>query len=129
MRRCYIAGPMRGIPEYNFPAFHSAAKELRARGWYVYSPAEMDTVFLAPEVVDPASYTVGAPVNDSRIYVRRDLHIIVNELHDGDAVILLPGWERSSGAMAEAAVAKWCELRVLSLEEALVVDCSCPNLQ
>lgn len=40
--RVYLAGPMRGVPHFNFPAFHAAAAELRARGYVVFSPAEAD---------------------------------------------------------------------------------------
>jgi len=40
--RCYLAGPMRGIPEYNFPAFFAAATSIRDRGIEVWSPAEND---------------------------------------------------------------------------------------
>lgn len=36
----YICGPMTGLPEYNYPAFHAAAAELRAQGWHVVNPAE-----------------------------------------------------------------------------------------
>lgn len=38
--RVYIAGPMTGLPEYNFPAFHAAAKAWRDAGWEVLNPAE-----------------------------------------------------------------------------------------
>lgn len=36
----YLCGPMTGLPEYNYPAFHAAAAELRAQGWRVVNPAE-----------------------------------------------------------------------------------------
>jgi hypothetical protein len=39
--RVYIAGPMRGIPEFNFPAFDAAARG-RAMGLEIISPAELD---------------------------------------------------------------------------------------
>lgn len=40
--KAYIAGPMRGIPEGNHPAFHAAQKSWEADGWQVFSPAVMD---------------------------------------------------------------------------------------
>ena len=39
-RRIYVAGPMTGLPELNYPAFNAAADRLRARGWHVENPAE-----------------------------------------------------------------------------------------
>lgn len=38
--RVYLAGPMSGYPEKNYPAFHAAAAALRAEGYEVISPAE-----------------------------------------------------------------------------------------
>ena len=40
--RVYIAGPMSGIENSNFPAFHAAAAELRALGHEVVNPAELN---------------------------------------------------------------------------------------
>ena len=40
--RIYVAGPMRGFPLYNFPAFDAAAAELRRHGHTVISPADHD---------------------------------------------------------------------------------------
>jgi hypothetical protein len=40
--KIYIAGPMRGIPEFNFPAFRDMAFWLRNQGHIVFNPAERD---------------------------------------------------------------------------------------
>lgn len=38
----YIAGPMRGIPLFNFPAFDRAADVLRSHCHYPINPADLD---------------------------------------------------------------------------------------
>ncbi|MHB1850453.1 MAG: DUF4406 domain-containing protein, partial [Acidimicrobiales bacterium] len=40
--RIYIAGPMRGVKDWNFPAFDAARDLLVAAGWEVVSPADLD---------------------------------------------------------------------------------------
>src|SRR5690606_26470176 len=42
MKRIYIAGPMTGLPDLNFPAFHAEAARLRSRGVDVVNPAEIN---------------------------------------------------------------------------------------
>lgn len=39
-QRIYLAGPMTGLPEHNFPAFHAEAARLRGLGYHVENPAE-----------------------------------------------------------------------------------------
>ena len=40
--KIYCAGPMTGLPELNFPAFHAEAARLRAFGYEVINPAEIN---------------------------------------------------------------------------------------
>ncbi|MFA5525937.1 MAG: DUF4406 domain-containing protein [Acholeplasmataceae bacterium] len=89
----YIAGPMTGIPEHNFPAFNEAAARLREEGWFVVNPAE----------------NFGGRTDLPRHeYMRLDIKMLA----DCEAIYLLPGWERSRGAMMEYKVALELELDV-----------------
>jgi hypothetical protein len=116
MVKIYIAGPMRGIPEFNFPVFHEAARLLRAAGHHVFSPAEFDTMF-SPITEDSNGLVEAHPIHD---YIRRDAHVIINELKPPkDGLVMLAGWEHSKGAYAERALAIWCTLNVWTLPEVL----------
>jgi hypothetical protein len=117
MKRCYLAGPMRGIPEYNFPAFYAAAASLRERGIEVWSPAEND---VHADGFDPAKDTA----QPMRHYMKRDLPAVL----DADFVAVLPGWERSQGAQLEVHVARTCGIPVLdaaTLEPAAAQGAMC----
>ncbi len=95
--RVYLAGPMTGRAEWNFPAFREAATELRAAGFDVVSPHELDEV---------TGFDSTAPVNEFTqehllAALRRDMLAVL----DVDGVATLDGWELSKGARAEAALA------------------------
>lgn len=96
MKRVYLAGPMTGYPELNFPAFHREAARLRATGLDVVNPAEIN--------VDPAAGWVEC--------MRAD----IRELVTCDGIALLPGWEKSKGATLEHHIASALGLAVVSLE-------------
>ena len=104
---CYLAGPMTGIEEYNFPAFHRAAADLRARGWVVFSPAEKDEA----DGFNPKTDTA----KTLKEYMVDDLAAVCRS----DAVICLPGWESSTGANLEMHVARVCGIPVLAYGEEL----------
>lgn len=40
--RIYLSGPMRGIPDLNYPAFDAAAERISSLGHEVINPAQMD---------------------------------------------------------------------------------------
>lgn len=89
--RVYLAGPMSGIDQHNFPAFHGAADLLRDLGLDVASPAELDG---DPPDRQPTE-------REWQAYLRRDLPVML----DCDAVVVLPGWEDSRGARLEVRTA------------------------
>lgn len=101
-QRIYIAGPMRGYWEFNFPAFDAAAAHLRAAGYDVVSPAELDRA-CGINVAGMFGNLDQLPDCDLVDTVRRDVEAIINV----DAIVLLPGWENSAGACAELALARW----------------------
>jgi hypothetical protein len=110
-RPIYIAGPMRGIEKYNFPAFDAAAEQLYNQGWEPVNPADLDRALgydpdEAPEGFDWTLIPAELPLKD---IVKKDLEA----LQQCDAIYMLPGWERSKGAKAELAVALWLGHEVL----------------
>lgn len=105
--KIYLAGPMRGVPEFNFPTFHSMAAKLRAQGHEVFSPAERDIAHHGVDISkDNASgdETLAAQQHgfSLRDALADDCEFICRH---ADAIALLPGWERSKGAKAERALA------------------------
>lgn len=91
--RFYIAGPMTGLPEFNFPAFNDAEADLQAMGF---------------ETRNPARHGAGEPGQEWADYMRRD----IPDLLECDAVALLPGWENSRGARLEVHIAKCLDIPV-----------------
>jgi len=101
MKRIYIAGPMRGYPSWNFDAFDAAEAVWRDAGWLVVSPAALDrAVGLAPN---------GEPDEDHLRYV---IGVDVQGIFFVDAIVLLPGWQKSSGTTVELALAQFLGLPV-----------------
>ena len=95
--RIYIAGPMTGVPEHNFPAFHAAAERLRQAGW---------------EVVNPAENFGGQTDLPRETYLRADVALLVT----CNAIAMLPGWENSQGAKLEYLLARELGMPVLDAE-------------
>lgn len=94
----YISGPMTGLPEYNYPAFNAAADLLRNGGFTVCNPAE---------------FFGGLGDRTREEYMRESVRCLVA----CDAVVTLPNWEQSDGAVLEIEIAKQIGLPVTDLEQ------------
>jgi len=104
----YIAGPMTGIPQFNFPAFSEAAAALRSNGFEIIAPHEQDS----PDVQAAALKSLDGALVDGQIagetwgqILSRDVRLIADRV---GGIILLPGWEKSRGARLEAFVGLLC---------------------
>lgn len=81
----YLAGPMTGLPDLNFPAFHLAAKRMRAQGFEVINPAEINP--------------------DQHMTWQQCMRTDIAALVFCDGIRLLPGWQNSDGATLEHDIA------------------------
>ena len=93
--RAYLAGPMTGHVDYNYPAFNQAAAYYRAMGIDIVSPAELHG--------DDFSKTFDE-------YLAVDLAAI----DTCGTIILLRGWQDSRGAKVElcSAIARGLDVRL-----------------
>lgn len=118
--KLYLAGPMRGYPEFNRAGFAHWAAALRANGHEVFSPAEHSGKLFGDAVRKSAEGDEGHMGGDkmtiSRTVFSLDLQYIC--LH-ADGVALMPGWEASKGASAEKAAADALPIPALPVERFL----------
>jgi uncharacterized protein DUF4406/uncharacterized protein DUF6378 len=82
----YLSGPMRNLPEYNYPQFDERARDLRKLGY---------------EVINPAENFGGDTTRTFEEYMHTDLSQVLR----ADIVAVLPGWSDSEGARLEVQVA------------------------
>jgi hypothetical protein len=103
-KRIYLAGPMQGYPEFNFPRFNAVAKALRANGHEVFNPAEKDierhggvniSAGNSAGSLDQVKAQHGFSLRSA---LGMDMEFIC---HKANCIVLLPGWEKSNGAQAE----------------------------
>lgn len=84
----YIAGPMSGYPDMNYPAFFTAEDQLRAEGF--------------SRILNPARTLVPHNTGTYSDFMRSGLRMVL----DSHAIVLLDGWEQSPGAAWELDTAK-----------------------
>lgn len=98
--KVYLAGPMTGYPEKNYPAFVNAAAWLREVGYAVVSPAEVN-----PDLNEGTWQEC----------MKKDIH----ELLACECVVVLPGWQNSEGATLEVNIARAMSMPIMQLTVAL----------
>ena len=91
-RSVYIAGPMTGVEDYNYPLFNFVAETLREWGFDVVNPTELK------HNEDPEADVSRAE------YMTLDLPYVIA----CDVLALLPDWEQSRGTNVELLVALAC---------------------
>jgi hypothetical protein len=100
--RLYLAGPMTGFEDFNFPAFNKMAANLRALGYIVENPAEHGVV-------------ANVAWAD---YIAYDL----THLGLCDQVAVLPGWENSKGASLEVHIARELGMPVVNAHDLVSLE-------
>ena len=90
----YIAGPMTGVEDLNYPLFNEVAGKLRAEGYNVFNPAELDG--------GPQDSTGDGSLLAE--FMVRDLPYVIA----ADVIALLPNWRESRGANLELLTARIC---------------------
>lgn len=84
--RVYLAGPMSGKPNFNYPAFHAGASYLHSYGYDVMNPAESFDM----RVDLPYAW-----------YLREAIRLVTIS----EELYLLDGWHMSKGALVELHIA------------------------
>jgi hypothetical protein len=107
----YIAGPMTGYKEFNFPAFFAAEDALRAEGWeYIFNPARFDQ----NNGFEWRGTTGKESLSEFNMSMRELLeHDLTWICRYATHIALLPGFEHSKGARTEFALAEALGLEVI----------------
>jgi hypothetical protein len=112
--RAYLANRMTNVPQFNYPWFDEAARDLRTQGHTIFSPAEMDdpetraAALASPDGAPGSGVANGETWGD---FLSRDVKLIADS--NLDAIIVGPEWHLSKGARLETFVAFQLGLKIL----------------
>ena len=114
--KIYLAGPMQGYKDFNFPAFHAYAKKLREQGYFVFSPAEADEKRHGVDALKSETGDVAQATANGGFSLREALYEDTKFIClEAEAIAMMPGWELSKGAQAEWALARALSLKIIYL--------------
>lgn len=123
MKRCYVAGPISGLPDVpldvKLARFARAEAELIERGFEVLNPlkVEMDQ---CDGHCNPDKHVGqdGKPTHSWECFMRHDLRQLLTCTH----IAVLPGWAESRGALIEARLATALRFIEVPLHENYLAD-------
>ena len=101
----YLAGPMSGIPDHNFPMFDRVAGLLRDLGHGVVSPADVNRKHGYSEANDEFVAGTIDPKEYAKLF-----KLDVQEILGCEGMVMLPGWVKSKGAKLEFALARMVDM-------------------
>jgi hypothetical protein len=110
--KVYLCGPMRGYPAWNAAAFDRYAAEWEREGHTVLSPVARDR--LGGLDLLAASKEELAAKAGNWVWMRQVIVEDVEMICRVDILAVLPGWEASTGATVEVALALFLGLPIYS---------------
>lgn len=101
-RAWYLAGPMSGLPKFNYPTFLEASHKLRnVHGLRIISPAEQDSYEKFALIMNSEDGDLSKlpEVGTWADFLAHDVKLISEQV---TGIIFLPNWAKSKGAKLEA---------------------------
>jgi hypothetical protein len=102
VKKLYLSGKMSGLPDLGFGLFNRVAAQLRAIGYEVVNPVEIND--------DPEAEWLSC--------IKADLDYLAT----CDGIALLPNWSDSFGAKIERLAAQKLGLAVLNVEDLVTLE-------
>jgi Domain of unknown function (DUF4406) len=102
--KIYVAGPIKGKPDRNLPAFQAAAEYLKMLG---HTPIIPHDILAYPHDGQCSPGYDRADGHESTCYLRADLLVLLR----CQAAYFIPGWKLSRGASLEYKVSLECGIQ------------------
>lgn len=121
--KIYLAGRMTHVRHFNRDAFASAASDLRAKGHVVFVPTEYTEAIYGPQILitnengDPQEAIENFNFNLREVFSGNMAFICL----DADAVVVLPGSDKSIGTNSEIGVAMALGIHVYEWSKDLII--------
>jgi hypothetical protein len=101
--KIYIAGPMRGIKDFNHKEFNRAEESLKSKGIY--------------KVINPCTSDLDSGLTNEELENSKGLRIVMardlTDVCSCDSIYMLHGWQKSEGARIEHNLAVMLDLMII----------------